>query len=131
MRRRSGLCGRRPGASARPGSLVRRHGRQPCRRPRRPLRLRECGGPQALTDYIRARKGYDYAHHGKTGNPSTDFVPDEVIERFCLLGPRTDHVARIRELESLGVDQYAVYLMHDQMDETLASYGQDVIPAFR
>ena len=87
--------------------------------------------PQALTDYIRARKGYDYDHHGKSGNPTTDFVPDEVIERFCLLGPPSDHIARIRELESLGVDQYAVYLMHDQMDETLASYGQDVIPTFR
>jgi alkanesulfonate monooxygenase SsuD/methylene tetrahydromethanopterin reductase-like flavin-dependent oxidoreductase (luciferase family) len=87
--------------------------------------------PQALTDYIRARKGYDYDHHGKTGNPSTDFVPDEVIERFCLLGTPADHIARIRELESLGVDQFAVYLMHDQMDETLASYGRDIIPAFR
>ena len=87
--------------------------------------------PQALTDYIRARKGYDYDHHGKSGNPTTDFVPDEVIERFCLLGPPSDHIARIRELESLGVDQYAVYLMHDQMDETLAAYGRDVIPSFR
>ena len=87
--------------------------------------------PQALTDYIRARKGYDYDHHGKTGNPSTDFVPDEVIERFCLLGPPADHIARIQELESLGVDQFAVYLMHDQMDETLDSYGRDIIPAFR
>lgn len=87
--------------------------------------------PQALTDYIRARKGYDYDHHGKAGNPSTDFVPDDVIDRFCLLGPASDHIARIRELESLGVDQFAVYLMHDQMDETLASYGRDIIPAFR
>ena len=58
-------------------------------------------------------------------------VPDEVIERFCLLGAASDHIARIRELESLGVDQFAVYLMHDQMDETLASYGRDIIPAFR
>ena len=87
--------------------------------------------PQALTDYIRARKGYDYDHHGKSGNPTTDFVPDEVIERFCLLGPPSEHIARIRELESLGVNQYAVYLMHDQMDETLAAYGRDVIPTFR
>jgi probable F420-dependent oxidoreductase len=87
--------------------------------------------PQALTDYIRARKGYDYDHHGKAGNPSTDFVPDEVIDRFCLLGPAADHITRIRELETLGVDQFAVYLMHDQMDQTLASYGQTVIPALR
>ena len=43
--------------------------------------------PQALTDYIKGREGYDYAHHGKAGNPSTDFVPDEIVDRFCLLGP--------------------------------------------
>jgi probable F420-dependent oxidoreductase len=87
--------------------------------------------PQALTDYIQARKGYDYAHHGKAGNPSTDFVPDEVIDRFCVLGTASDHIAQIQELQSLGVDQFAVYLMHDQMDETLASYGREIIPAFR
>ncbi|HSL27179.1 MAG TPA: TIGR03842 family LLM class F420-dependent oxidoreductase, partial [Acidimicrobiia bacterium] len=86
--------------------------------------------PQALTDYIEARQGYDYAHHGKAGNPSTDFVPDEVIDRFCVLGSPADHIARIRELESLGVDQFAVYLMHDQMEETLEIYGREIIPAF-
>src|SRR3954454_3872977 len=32
--------------------------------------------PRALTDYIKDREGYDYSHHGKAGNPSTDFVPD-------------------------------------------------------
>ena len=86
--------------------------------------------PQALTDYIEARQGYDYAHHGKAGNPSTDFVPDEVIDRFCVLGSPADHIARIRELESLGVDQFAVYLMHDQIEETLEIYGREIIPAF-
>lgn len=85
--------------------------------------------PQALTDYIKAREGYDYAHHGKAGNPTTDFVPDEIIDRFCLLGDAANHVERIKELESLGVDQFALYLMHDQMDETLEAYGREIIPA--
>ncbi|MGH8928791.1 MAG: TIGR03842 family LLM class F420-dependent oxidoreductase, partial [Acidimicrobiia bacterium] len=87
--------------------------------------------PQALTDYIRARQGYDYAHHGKAGNPSTDFVPDDVIDRFCLLGRPADHIARLEELAALGVDQFAVYLMHDQMDQTLAAYGREIIPALQ
>jgi len=87
--------------------------------------------PQALTDYIKAREGYDYDHHGKAGNPSTDFVPDEIIERFCLLGPVESHLERLRELADLGVDQFAIYLMHDQMDETLSAYGTQVIPAFK
>jgi probable F420-dependent oxidoreductase len=87
--------------------------------------------PQVLTDYIKAREGYDYDHHGKAGNPSTDFVPDEIIDRFCVLGPVQSHVARMRELEGLGVNQFAIYLMHDQMDETLSAYGRQIIPQFQ
>ena len=84
--------------------------------------------PRALTDYIKARESYDYDHHGKAGNPSTDFVPDEIIDRFCLLGGVENHVARLKELQSLGVNQFAIYLMHDQMDATLEAYGRDIIP---
>ena len=85
--------------------------------------------PQALTDYIAGREGYDYSGHGKAGHEHTDFVPDEIIDRFCLLGDEDAHLARLRELETLGVDQFAVYLMHDQKDETLNAYGQRIIPA--
>ena len=87
--------------------------------------------PHVLTDYIRAREGYDYSHHGRAGNPSTDFVPDEIVDRFCVLGTVEDHLAKLRELESLGVDQFNVYLMHDAQDETLEAYGAGVIPALR
>ncbi|MBB3051506.1 putative F420-dependent oxidoreductase [Prauserella isguenensis] len=83
--------------------------------------------PHELTDYIAAREGYDYAHHGRAGNPSTDFVPDEIVDRFCLTGPAEAHVQRLEELAELGVDQFAVYLMHDRREETLRSYGRDVI----
>lgn len=85
--------------------------------------------PKALSDYIATREGYDYSHHGKTGNPSTAFVPDEVVDRFCVLGPVEEHVRRMEELRDLGVDQFAVYLMHDQMEETIDAYGSVVIPA--
>lgn len=84
--------------------------------------------PQALTDYIEGRKGYDYAEHGRAGNTHTDFVPDEVVDRFCILGPVENHLARLAELKDLGVDQFALYLQHDAKEETLASYGKDVIP---
>jgi probable F420-dependent oxidoreductase len=85
--------------------------------------------PHALTDYIRAREGYDYAHHGRAGNPDTTFVPDDIVDRFCVLGSAEDHVAKLRELESLGVDQFNIYLMHDAMEATLRAYGEHVIPA--
>jgi len=84
--------------------------------------------PQALTDYIRNREGYDYNEHGRAGNSHTTFVPDEIVDRFCIIGPPEEHVRRIRELEALGVDQFAVYLQHDAKDATLAAYGERVIP---
>ena len=85
--------------------------------------------PRALTDYIKGRQGYDYNEHGQAGNTHTDFVPDEIVDRFCILGPVDQHVHRLRELEDLGVDQFAIYLQHDGKDPTLQAYGEHVIPA--
>jgi probable F420-dependent oxidoreductase len=85
--------------------------------------------PRALSDYIAGREGYDYNQHGKAGNTHAAFVPDEIIDRFCLIGPPAAHVERLRELQGLGVDQFALYLQHDAKDATLAAYGEQVIPA--
>ncbi|MFF4951105.1 TIGR03842 family LLM class F420-dependent oxidoreductase [Streptomyces chattanoogensis] len=85
--------------------------------------------PQQLTDYIKAREGYDYAHHGRPDNPDTKFVPDEIVDRFCLIGPASAHVERLRELKALGVDQFAVYAMHDAKHKVIDQYGRNVIPA--
>jgi probable F420-dependent oxidoreductase len=84
--------------------------------------------PEALTDYIAGREGYDYNAHGKAGNSHTAFVPDAIVDRFCLIGPPADQVQRLQELAELGVDQFAVYLQHDAKDATLGSYGEHVIP---
>ena len=58
--------------------------------------------PKALSDYIRDRAGYDYAHHGRAGNPSTDFVPDDIVDRFCVLGRVEDHVAKLQDAARHG-----------------------------
>ncbi|MFI6943643.1 TIGR03842 family LLM class F420-dependent oxidoreductase [Streptomyces sp. NPDC050418] len=87
--------------------------------------------PEALTSYIKQRQGYDYSHHGKAGNPSTDFVPDEIVDRFCLLGPVESHLEKLRTLRDLGVDQFAVYAMHDAREQVIETYGSEIIPAFQ
>ncbi|MEV6846874.1 TIGR03842 family LLM class F420-dependent oxidoreductase [Actinoplanes sp. NPDC051411] len=87
--------------------------------------------PQVLTDYIKDRQGYDYAEHGRAGNTHTTFVPDEVVDRFCILGPVEHHLKRLAELRDLGVDQFAVYLQHDAKESTLAAYGSQIIPSLR
>jgi probable F420-dependent oxidoreductase len=87
--------------------------------------------PQALTDYIKGRQDYDYNEHGRAGNTHTAFVPDEIVDRFCILGTTEQHVAKLEELKAIGVDQFAVYLQHDNKEETLRHYGETIIPRLR
>lgn len=87
--------------------------------------------PRALTDYIAGRRDYDYQEHGRAANTHVDFVPDEIVDRFCILGEPADHVAKLTALRDLGVDHFAGYLQHDDLDGTLRAYGESVIPAMR
>jgi probable F420-dependent oxidoreductase len=87
--------------------------------------------PKALTDYIAGREGYDYNEHGRAGNTHTDFVPDGIIDRFCVLGTAAQHIEKLEALKAIGVDQFAGYLQHDNKEETLRVYGETVIPALR
>lgn len=89
------------------------------------------GVPQALTEYIKGREGYDYNSHGQAGNTHTNFVPDEIVDRFCIIGPVEEHIKRLNELRDLGVHQFALYLQHDDNDATLSAYGQKIIPAMK
>ena len=84
--------------------------------------------PKALTDYIAGREGYDYNEHGRAGNTHAAFVPDEIVERFCILGDAAEHVEKLEALRALGVTQFAGYLQHDNKEETLRQYGEHVIP---
>ena len=85
--------------------------------------------PTALSDYIKGREGYDYNEHGRSGNSHTEFVPDEIVDRFCVLGPRDEHIAKLEQLRDAGATQFAGYLQHDNKEETLRQYGEYVIPA--
>jgi probable F420-dependent oxidoreductase len=87
--------------------------------------------PQALTEYIRAREGYDYNEHGLAGNSHANFVPDDIVDRFCILGTAQQHIEKLTALKELGVDQFAGYLQHDNKEETLRVYGETVMPALR
>ena len=86
--------------------------------------------PKALTDYVQARKFYDYNEHSRVGAKHGEFVTDEICDRFCVIG-NTDQVkAKLAELEAVGVDQFNIYLMTHGQEDTLQAYGEDVIPSF-
>jgi probable F420-dependent oxidoreductase len=87
--------------------------------------------PSALTDYIAGRQDYDYNEHGRAGNSHAEFVPDDIVDRFCVLGTAQQHIEKLKALKDLGVDQFAGYLQHDNKEETLRVYGETVIPALK
>ena len=87
--------------------------------------------PEELTTYVRTREGYDYLHHAEVGSSNAEFVTDDIVDRFCVLGAPDEHVVRMRELERAGVDQFNLYLMNGHEEEQIEHYGRDVIPAMR
>ena len=86
--------------------------------------------PQALTDYIKDRQGYDYNEHGRAGNTHTEFVPDEIVDRFCVLGTGRRRTSRSSwRSRSSASTSSPIYLQHDAQESTLEAYAQTVIPA--
>jgi len=84
--------------------------------------------PVELTAYVKDRRGYDYLHHAEVGSSNAEFVPDEIVDRYCIVGPVEEHVRRLQELKELGVTQFNIYLMCGEEEKTVEIYGSEVIP---
>jgi probable F420-dependent oxidoreductase len=86
--------------------------------------------PHELTEFVRVRKFYDYDEHSRVGARHGEFVTDEICDRFCVLGSVEQATAKLQELETIGVDQFNIYLMTEGQEETLEAYGDGIIPRF-
>src|SRR6266498_3413446 len=86
--------------------------------------------PAALTEFVKARKFYDYKDHSRVGAKHGEFVTDEIVDRFCVLGTPAEAAAKLKELESVGVDQFNIYLMTHSQEATLEVYGKEILPQF-
>ncbi|MBY4677009.1 TIGR03842 family LLM class F420-dependent oxidoreductase [Marinobacterium arenosum] len=87
--------------------------------------------PRSLTDYIEKRRGYDYSKHGQSDNPYLDFISEEIVESFCVLGEVDAHIAKLRHLEEAGTTQFNIYLDNGDEEKIIAEYGEHIIPAFQ
>jgi alkanesulfonate monooxygenase SsuD/methylene tetrahydromethanopterin reductase-like flavin-dependent oxidoreductase (luciferase family) len=87
--------------------------------------------PPALTSYVSNRGGYDYQQHCEVDSSNSKFVSDDVVDRFCLVGPAEAHRQKLRKLASLGVTQFNVYLMCGDEEDTLEAYKREILPAFQ
>jgi hypothetical protein len=87
--------------------------------------------PQSLISFVKDRGKYDYLHHCEVGSDNADFVTDEVIDRFCLVGPIDQHRKKLEALRKVGVTQFNIYLMCGDEEETLDIYARDVLPQYK
>ena len=86
--------------------------------------------PAALVSYVSNRGKYDYLHHCEVGSDNASFVTDEIVDRFCLVGPVEAHREKLETLRAAGVTQFNIYLMCGEEEKTLDVYSRDILPAY-
>ena len=47
-----------------------------------------------------------------------------------MLGTPEQATAKLKELESIGVDQFNIYLMTEGQEAVLGAYGREIMPQF-
>ena len=87
--------------------------------------------PKSLVSYVQNRGKYDYLHHCEVGSDNADFVADEIVDRFCLVGPVEQHRKKLEALRKVGVTQFNIYLMCGEEEKTLEVYAREVLPHYR
>ncbi len=83
--------------------------------------------PAELVSYVRNRGGYDYQQHCEVDSSNSKFVSDEVVDRFCLVGPAEAHREKLRTLAKAGVTQFNIYLMCGEEEATLETYRKEIM----
>jgi probable F420-dependent oxidoreductase len=86
--------------------------------------------PKSLVSYVQNRGKYDYLHHCEVGSDNADFVSDEIVDRFCLVGAIEQHRKKLEALRKVGVTQFNIYLMCGDEEKTLEIYGREVLPRY-
>ena len=83
--------------------------------------------PPALTSYVSNRGGYDYLQHCEVDSSNSKFVSDDIVDRFCVVGPASAHRDKLNQLAKLGVTQFNVYLMCGEEEKTLEDYKKEIL----
>ncbi len=69
--------------------------------------------------------------HAKKDAAHLDFVTEDVVESFGVLGEPEQHAQKLKELEEIGVTQFNIYLMNTEEERIVAEYSNKIIPHFR
>ncbi|HXN50365.1 MAG TPA: TIGR03842 family LLM class F420-dependent oxidoreductase [Candidatus Acidoferrum sp.] len=87
--------------------------------------------PKSLVSYVQNRGKYDYLHHCEVGSDNADFVTDEIVDRFCIVGAIDQHREKLEALRKVGVTQFNIYLMCGDEGKTLEIYASEILPHYK
>ena len=89
------------------------------------------GVPENLLRAIEGRIGYDYKEHADKDSGHLDWVTADVVDGFSVLGPVDNQIRKLKDLEASGVDLFVIYLMCEEEENVVKTYGREIIPVFK
>jgi alkanesulfonate monooxygenase SsuD/methylene tetrahydromethanopterin reductase-like flavin-dependent oxidoreductase (luciferase family) len=87
--------------------------------------------PEALWEYVRRRDHYDYREHAEQGTEHSNYVPDEIVDRFCVIGTVEQCREKLERLADLGVSEFDIYPHVEGIVDVIETYGSEIAPGFR
>lgn len=87
--------------------------------------------PEDLVSYVRSRTSYDYRNHAEQGTEHSKYVPDEIVDRFCVIGDDAAIMAKLQVLRDLGVSEFNLYPHVVGIESVIEHYGKNFAPHFR
>jgi probable F420-dependent oxidoreductase len=86
--------------------------------------------PAELHSYVKGRAKYDYRLHTRRGADHSGYVPDEIVDRFTVLGTADECIEKLKELHALGVSEYNIYTTIPEPEQMIETYGREIVPMF-
>jgi probable F420-dependent oxidoreductase len=87
--------------------------------------------PDYIAEYVAARTDYDYRHHATRGHDHAEYVPDEICDRFSVIGTVEECAEKVQALADIGVSEFNIYPYVPDLDGVLATYGSEIVPKMR
>src|SRR5262249_28870193 len=84
--------------------------------------------PDVLTEYVQGRTHYDYRDHTDPNADHADYVPDEIVDRFTVIGTPEECVEHLRELADAGVTEFNIYARVQVRAKLVREVAQEIIP---
>ena len=98
---------------------------------------RRCATPEPTACHPNSKRSspawpeYDYYKHVHTDRAQAGYVPDDIIDRLCIVGSIGRCSERVAELRDAGVTHLNFYAQTENYDEHMKLYADHVLPAFR